>query len=783
MSISKTIRLSRRLLSSAAVFCSCVGSLAAGPLLKNSLEGLVLDPSGAAIAGARVTAIGSNRAFASTGTDQKGEFSLPLPPGSYTVTVGADGFTNAVRSVTVANEPSSPVVIELQVAARSEQVTVTETAAAGYQVIATNTATKTPTSLIDIPQSISVVSGDLVKDQMMMSIGDVVRYVPGVTAVQGENNRDQVVIRGNSSSADFFLNGVRDDAQYYRDLYNIERIEALKGPNAMIFGRGGGGGVINRVTKEAGFAGLREIDVEGGAFGNKRVAADFEQPFGDKAAIRFNGVYENSDSFRKSVSLDRYGLNPAVTLVPSQRTRIVLNYENFHDRRTADRGVPSFAGRPADVPIQTFFGNPSDSPVRAQINLGSATIEHRAGGLNLRNTIFTGDYDRGYQNYVPGAVNADKTLVALSAYNNASHRRNVFNQTDLSYIISTGAFRHTFVWGVELGRQSTNNFRNTGYFNNTAISIFVPLADSVISTPVVFRQSATDADNRVGATVAAGYVQDQLEISRFVQVVAGVRVDRFGLDFHSNRTSDHLQRIDRLVSPRAGIIFKISPPVSLYGNYSVSWLPGSGDQFSALTAVTQQIKPEKFSNYEIGMKWDVRRSLSLTTAAYRLDRTNTRATDPNDPTRIVQTGSQRTKGFELGLNGSITGKWRVAGGYAFQDAVITRATTSARAGAQVAQVPHHTFSLWNSYQFLPRLSAGFGILNRSDMYAGIDNTVTLPGYARADAALYYSVAEKVRLQINVQNLFDCKYFINADGNNNISPGSPRAVRAGLIASF
>ncbi len=662
-------------------------------------------------------------------------------------------------------------------------MTVTESAAAGYQMIATNTATKTPTPLINIPQSISVVSGDLMKDQMMMSIGDVVRYVPGVTAIQGENNRDQVVIRGNSSSADFFRNGVRDDVQYYRDLYNIERVEALKGPNAMIFGRGGGGGVINRVTKEAGFVGLREVDLQGGAFGNKRFAADLDQPFGDKAAIRFNGVYENSGSFRKYVNLDRYGLNPAVTLAPNQRTRIVLNYENFHDRRTADRGIPSFAGRPADVPISTFFGNPSDSRVRARVNLGSATIEHQAGGLNLRNTTFAGDYDRAYQNYVPGAVNADKTLVALSAYNNATHRRNVFNQTDLSYTIYTGAFRHTLLWGAELGRQSTNNFRNTGYFNNTATSISVPYVDPVIGTPIVFRQSATDADNRVGATVAAGYLQDQLELSRFVQVVAGVRVDRFDLDFHNNRTSDHLRRIDHLVSPRAGIVFKLAAPVSLYGNYSVSWLPSSGDQFSALTTVTRQLKPEKFSNYELGMKWDVRRDLSLTTAVYRLDRTNTRAMDPNDPTRIIQTGSQRTKGFELGLNGSITGRWRVAGGYAFQDAFVTRATVSARAGAQVAQVPHHTFSVWNSYRFLPQLSAGLGILNRSDMYAGIDNTVALPGYVRADAAVYYSVTEKVRLQINVQNLFDRKYYVNADGNNNISPGSPRAVRAGLIATF
>jgi catecholate siderophore receptor len=231
------------------------------------------------------------------------------------------------------------------------------------------------------------------------------------------------------------------------------------------------------------------------------------------------------------------------------------------------------------------------------------------------------------------------------------------------------------------------------------------------------------------------------------------------------------------------VVFKPVEPLSIYGNYSVSYLPSSGDQFSSLTTVTQQLKPEKFNNYELGVKWDIRHSLSLTMAAYRLNRTNTRATDPNDPTRIVQTGSQRTNGYEIGLNGSITRGWGIAGGYAYQDAFITSATTAARTGAQVAQVPHHTFSLWNSYQIFPKLGAGLGLIHRSDMYAAVDNAVILPGYSRADVAVYYSLTERWRLQGNLENLFNKKYFINADGNNNISPGRPRGMRLGLTARF
>ena len=154
---------------------------------------------------------------------------------------------------------------------------------------AISSATKTPTPLRDVPQSVTVVTQELIKDQLMMSIGDVVRYVPGITVHQGENNRDQVIIRGNSSSADFFVNGVRDDVQYYRDLYNLDRVEALKGPNAMIFGRGGGGGVINRVTKEAGFRPSREFSLQGGMYGNKRFTADLDQPLSDTVAFRLNG--------------------------------------------------------------------------------------------------------------------------------------------------------------------------------------------------------------------------------------------------------------------------------------------------------------------------------------------------------------------------------------------------------------------------------------------------------------------------------------------------------------
>lgn len=745
------------------------------------LRGTVKDVNGAIIVGARITAaVKGGAAEITTVSDENGEFSMRLGPDEYVIKVAAEGFAENSSTIDLKQIAAKSLEIVLEVAGSTVTVTIV---ASDYKTEEVGSATKTLTPLRDVPQSVSVVTKSQIKDQSMTSIGDIVRYLPGITAHQGENNRDQVIIRGQSTSADFFLNGVRDDVQYYRDVYNLERMETLKGPNAMIFGRGGGGGVINRVTKEAVFAPFREITLQGGSFGDRRFTADFAQPLNDIFAFRVNGVYEKSDSFRKFVGFERYGFSPTLSINAGEKTKITLGYEFFRDKRTADRGITSFQGKPADVPISTFYGNPETSRVRANVNLVSGTIERQIGKLNIRNRTLFGDYERFYQNYVPGAANASQTSVTLTAYNNATKRRNLFNQTDLIYTASTGRIRHTLLGGVELGRQRTNNFRNTGFFNNVSTSIQVAFDDPVTSAPVTFRQSATDADNRLKLDLAATYLQDQIEISRFLQVVVGVRYDYFDLKYHNNRNGDDLRRIDNLVSPRFGVVVKPVERLSIYGNYSVSYLPSSGDQFSSLTTVTEQVKPEKFTNYELGVKWDISRNLSFTSALYRLNRTNTRATDPNNPAAIIQTGSQRTNGFELGLNGNITPLWSIAGGYAFQDAFITSATTAAIAGKQVGQVPHHNFSVWNKYQFLPRFGAGLGIIYRSDMFATVDNTVKLPGYVRADAAVYYSFNERWRLQANVENLLDKKYFMNADSNTNITPGSPRAFRVGLIVRF
>jgi catecholate siderophore receptor len=686
-------------------------------------------------------------------------------------------------SQSAADENTESTLPKVHVSAETEDADDT------YSPARTRSATKTDTLLRDVPQSITVVSERMIQDASMQNMADVVRYVPGVGMAQGEGNRDTPILRGNASTADFFVDGVRDDVEYFRDLYNVERVEALKGPNAMIFGRAGAGGVINRVTRQAGWDDVREVSLQAGSWDNLRTTADFGGALNDKVAVRVTGLYEDSESYRDGFELERYGVNPTLAMRLGENSVLRLGYEYYTYDRIADRGVPSFDGRPVDTDESTFFGDPTRSPTDATVNLATAVFDHEFGnGVSLRNRTLYGDYDKFYQNVYPGgAATADENgimVVPISAYNNAQQRENLFNQTDFVLSLSTGSLEHELLTGIELGRQDTDNFRMTGFFNDVDTTVTAPVSNPTISVPVTFRQSDTDADNHVEATVAAIYVQDQVKLSEHFQAVLGLRYDQFDVDFDNNRTGVRLESKDDLVSPRAGLIYKPVEPVSLYASYSVTYLPRSGAQMTSLTASNAALDPEEYENYEIGAKWDLRPDLSLSAAAYRLDRTNVAIPDPLDPSLSILADGQKTEGVELGISGQVTEAWSLFGGYAFQDGELT-ATASATAvdGATLAQLPEHKISLWNRYQLTPAWGVGLGLMYQSDMYTSTDNTVTLPSFTRVDAALFYSLNDRIRAQLNVENLLDEEYMANAHNNNNISPGSPLAVRMGVTVAF
>ncbi len=658
----------------------------------------------------------------------------------------------------------------------------------GYATERTSSATKTDTPLRDVPQSVTVVGQQLIRDQAMQSMADVVRNIPGFGMAQGEGNRDAPVLRGTPSTADFFVDGLRDDTQYFRDLYNIERVEGLKGPIAMIFGRGGSGGLINRVTKVADFDDGNELSFLAGSWRNLRLTGDTNHAINDRVAFRVTGVYEDSDTYRDGVSIERRGINPTVAFKPGDATRIVLGYEYFDDDRVADRGIPSLAGRPYRTGTSTFYGDPDQSPTGVTIHAFNALVEHRFdNGLELRNSTRVADYDKFYQNVFPGAINVAAGTVAIAAYNNQTDRRNTINQTDLTWVASTGSVQHTLLGGIELARQETDNLRLTGYFTGIGPNVTTfnaPLASPRISLPLEFRQSATDAQNHGIAETKAIYLQDQIEFSPQWSAIVGVRHDSFDVDFTNRRNGVETSTSDSLLSPRAGLIYKPVEAVSLYGSYSIAYVPRAGEQLSSLSPTNAAFDPEKFKNLEIGLKWDVMQDLAFTAAAYRLDRTNVVVPDPNDPTLSILVDGQRVEGVELGLAGNLTENWSVMAGYAWQDGTIT-ATQSATVtrGKTLAQVPRHSVSLWNRYDFSPTWGVGLGAIHRSSIYASTDNLVELPGFSRFDGAVYYTISPRLQTQLNIENLLDKRYYPNAHSNTNITPGSPRAVRLSLTAQF
>jgi catecholate siderophore receptor len=681
----------------------------------------------------------------------------------------------------------------------------------GYNATRTSMATKTDTPLLNVPQSVSVVTQEQIKDQSFQSISDITRYVSGIIIHQGEGNRDQVSIRGQvASTADFFLNGVRDDGQIFRDLYNADRVEILKGPTALIFGRGGAGGIVNRVTKEADFRTFQEATVEYGSFDHKRAVVDVDQRLSSTAAFRITGMLENSGSYRDDVELSRWAINPTLAFRPSDNTGIVLSYEHAEDRRTADRGVPSvrppgsLLGYPSTTDPSRFFGNPGASFAHGEVDRAYARVEHKTDfGLTIRNTSLWAQYDRMYQNvYAGGPYNLTTGLVPLVAYNNINNRENLFNQTDLIYKFDAGWTRHTLLVGAEFGIQYSDNFRRNGGFDSLGQcaalgpgnglpngTCFVPFANANILSPTVSFVTP-QTKNHTEVNVQSFYIQDQIQITRYLELIAGVRHETFDLTYENllpptPAAPATLGRTDRLVSPRAGVILKPTDYFSIYGTYSISYLPASGDQFASVAANTVNLEPEKYTNYEVGVKWDVTKALAFTAATYRVDRENVRFAQANGT--FVQTGESRVEGHEITLTGYVTNRWQVSGGWSHNHGELTSATSPTLvAGTPLPLLPSDTVSLWNRYQITSNWAAGVGVVYHTEMFASLqpfNNLVVLPSFTTVDAAVYWKINEHWKAQLNVTNLFNERYILSADNNDNLSPGAPTTVVLSMTSRF
>ena len=655
----------------------------------------------------------------------------------------------------------------------------------GYVAQDIVTATKTDTPILDVPQTIHVVTREQLDDQAQYSLGEVLRYVPGTTVGQGEGNRDQITLRGQNTTADFFLDGVRDDVQYYRGLYNVERVEVLKGPYALIFGRGGGGGIINRVQKtpvaDESFGAAR-ASITG--FGGWDLSADLNAPLGDKAAVRINATYEKMESDRRFVDGERYAWNPYLAVDLSEDWKLGLSYEYANDDRVPDRGVPSIAtsaGQP-NTPVRgydrLFFGVPGVNRTTLEAHIAKLRLDGQlADNLKFTSTLLYGDYDKLYVNvYANSAVSASNT-VTLDAYSDPTKRENLIGQANLIWDVETGALDHKLLFGVEYGDQKTRNMRfNRTFSPGTTFNLNNPVYPTVtFTTPS--RNTVSDVE------FVSAYVQDQIGIGEHFDIVIGLRYDHFqidGIDFIP-AVDRPFGRSDDKISPRFGLIWKPQENISIYSSFSRSFLPRSGDQFISLTTTQENLAPEKFTNYELGAKWDIRPDLNVTAALFQLDRANATTPDPANPLTSINVGETRTKGLELALTGRVLPDWQVSAGYTWQDGTL-RGNDNVRLG----QLPKHQFSLWNRYDVSDALGLGLGVIHQSSQFAAIRTSATttkLPSFTRVDAALFLDVSEKVQLQANVENLFDTDYFADAHNNNNITPGAPVNGRVTVRVKF
>ncbi len=696
---------------------------------------------------------------------------------------------SAIIAIIASSESLAKESVSSEKITQLPQVTVTSSAASdgdveGYKTNLSRSSNRVEAPLLDTPQAISVVTQEQIRDQNIVNMEQAARYVAGVNVQQGESNRDQVTIRGNNTTADFFIDGARDDSQYFRDFYNIESIEFLKGPNAMAFGRGGSGGAINRVSKYADGSKKRRLILSGGSFDNRRGELDLGDKVNDKFSLRLNTMYEKSGTFRQHGNLERYGFAPTGTVEVGDNTELRFGYEHFSDRRFNDRGIPSQNGAAFKTNPKTFFGNPNENGSDAKVDSVYGTIIHNFDdNTQFKNLTRYTRSSKFYRNvFASGAVNSSGNF-NIAAYNDYTERNSITNQTDLSTKFNIGSVKHAALIGGEITSQNTKSIRKTGYFNNGATTETLSVNNPLSYTPITFRPSASDANKGADTNVYAIFAQDQIDINQHLQITGGIRYDSFETALDNYRNGKGFKRQDDLISPRLGLVVKPEENISLYSNYSVSYLPSSGDQFSTLDQASQLLKPEKMENYELGAKWDVTPKLNLTSAIYQLDRKNTRANDPNNAGFFVATGESRTRGFEFSANGKITDSWSLIAAYSFQDAKITSTTSSASRGKKVALVPHNTASIWNKYDFTPKFAAGVGVISQSAQFAGVDNSVRLKGFTRFDAAIYCKVSPSHRLQLNVENLFDQGYIQTAHNNNNIQPGSTRAFKVSLVADF
>lgn len=679
----------------------------------------------------------------------------------------------------------------------TEQLTLEETIVRGSYLQSNEAnALKTPTPILDVPQSLSIVTSEQILRRGFTSVSDIIEYLPGVSMSQGEGHRDAVVFRGVRSTADFFIDGVRDDVQYYRPLYNLEQLEVLRGPNALLFGRGGTGGILNRVTKKAEVgSNFSQVTGYADSFGAGGLQGDVNLGLTDSVAFRLNAMAEGLDNHRDHFDGERIGVNPTLRVSLSQATRLDLSYEYVDHERFIDRGIPTGSnGDPVERFDRVVFGDPDVNVTRLKAHIFMANLEHRfSDSMKGKVTAFYGDYDKLYQNFYAAYYSeADSPdVVTLDGYVDTTQRENLILSGNLIKEVSFANMSHRFLLGAEYVDTSSNQDRWNTYWSETAddketFSVTRPMGIiGGVGTNALGARTVNDFtvdqndDTRVGIEVASFYLQDEMAVTDYLDVVLGARFDQFEIDVFNVPADDSRSKRDEEVSPRMGLVLKPMANMSLYASYSESFLPRSGEQFANINGSKGQLDADTFANTELGFKWDISPALSFTAAIFEIEQESPQVAD-NDPSTLDVIKSE-TDGFELQLEGQLTEAWYVSAAYSYLDGEQMGRTGSK--GLRPRELPENMFSVWNFVQFTPKLGAGLGLTYQDESFINNSNTARLPSYTRFDAALYYQWSDDLRVQLNFENVGDTVYFPSSHSTHQASVGAPFNARLAITMDF
>ena len=644
-------------------------------------------------------------------------------------------------------------------------------------------ALKTPVPVLDVPQSVSIVTDEDIRKQGFREISDIVRYIPGVNTSQGEGHRDAVVFRGVRSTADFYMDGVRDDVQYYRSLYNLEQVEVLRGPNALLFGRGGTGGIINRVTKKAVIGEeFGSVDVGTDTFGSLDLAYDYNVSSTDDSAFRINIHTDSLTNHRDFYNGERVGINPTMRFVMSDDTTLDLSYEYIDHERFIDRGIPTINGTPDESLIDIVFGTPEINTTTVEAAVFRGTISHvfsdtRKGNL----TIHSSSFEKMYQNLY--ASGYDGTLVTMDGYRDPTERDKLIISGNLVNEIKVGSVKHTILLGAELIDTENNNLRYDTFWSTTSddnevFDITRPMDFRVnadgIATSVDFAttlKSKTSSDIKVTSL----YMQDQIDLTDNIKLMIGGRHDSFDITVADIKNMTSESRKDTEFSPRAGLVFKPSEEISLYWSFSQSFLPRSGEQYKALSATSARLDPDVFESNEVGLKYDISPRLNLTLSYFNSEQT--RAERDNDTGENSEVRGLTVDGLEVQLKGQLTDRFDVMVGYSSLDGETS-------SGGEPREIPDHTFSLYAKYEVSDKYGLAFGITRQGESKIKDNNPdIVLPKFTRVDLGFYYRLSNGLQLQANIENLNDELYFPHSHSTHQASVGEPFNARISIRKEF